>query len=474
MKNRGFLNHQAFSLILLMAMLCLPAVSVYGDIALSGQITNEDNTIQWDWITNTPTGSDWIGVGNTGSGTLGLDDSIDGNGITSVRCTSLVAGHQPGSSGALTLSGAGASLGHVYLFVGNSGSGTFVMQDGAAIATPTYANNRVYVGWGENGYGKMTMKENSTFVLYDYLYVGGHAGSHGELWITDGSVFNTSIVYVGRYAGSFGKVVVDGSDSELKTTTNIGYLGTGELYVRNGGYVLANNGLVIGYANGSHGTAEITGAGSLLSTTHGVTVGRGDGSTGQPGTGILKLSKGGKVETSGLNVGYSGYNEHGTLDFIIGNTGAGTVNCGFIETSDVYLHIAYLQMHVDPGANLTVGSQYTLVDYEGMSAVYNRFIGIDEGDIYTSPEGYHFRINYATDLGGGDLAITATVVELPPCVVDSVDIFLLMSGWLDSGCGEPDWCRGADLNHSTIVNLHDFSQIAVFWMNDCPALWPWQ
>ncbi|MHC4756071.1 MAG: right-handed parallel beta-helix repeat-containing protein [Planctomycetota bacterium] len=37
-------------------------------------------------------------------------------------------------------------------------------------------------------------------------------------------------------------------------------------------------------------------------------------------------------------------------------------------------------------------------------------------------------------------------------------VAVLSSHWLDSGCGEPDWCSGLDLNHSSTVNFVDFAE----------------
>jgi hypothetical protein len=34
---------------------------------------------------------------------------------------------------------------------------------------------------------------------------------------------------------------------------------------------------------------------------------------------------------------------------------------------------------------------------------------------------------------------------------------VLLSYWLQAGCGPPDWCAGADLNQDTTVNLIDFA-----------------
>jgi hypothetical protein len=34
---------------------------------------------------------------------------------------------------------------------------------------------------------------------------------------------------------------------------------------------------------------------------------------------------------------------------------------------------------------------------------------------------------------------------------------VLTSYWLEAGCGEPDWCAGADLNRDSVVDFIDFA-----------------
>ena len=439
---------KSFSSFLLVAAFCLLTVCGQATIYTTGQITNDINTIQWDWVNNTPNGNSYILVGYDSSGTM-------------------------------TMSGNSTALNFFVLSVagGDNSTGTFTMRDGASVIHPSYENHHVYIANGIDSEGTMTLTGASTTMdLSKNLYIGMKDGSFGELIVKDGAVFKSGYLqYFAFSAGSYSKVTVDGVGSQMRTgdSTYVGRNGTGEAVIKNGGYVYTKNYIYLGASNDSQGTVEVTGDGSLWEALGGFKIGNGGSSTDPiPAIGALKMARGGKIKAASVTVGYSSYHAVGTLDFIIGNTGAGAINCGWVETSTLQLYLAYLEMHVDPGINLTVGTQYTLVDYSSIGT--GRFVGISEGDIYTSPEGYHFRINYATDLGGGDLAITATVTELPPCVVDDVDLFLLYSHWLESGCDSPDWCGGADIDGSTVVNLGDFAEIALFWLDSCPVDWPWQ
>jgi hypothetical protein len=47
--------------------------------------------------------------------------------------------------------------------------------------------------------------------------------------------------------------------------------------------------------------------------------------------------------------------------------------------------------------------------------------------------------------------------------VDALDLQEFASHWLQAGCAEPDWCGGADIDHSGTVDLRDFAQIGWDW-----------
>ena len=49
------------------------------------------------------------------------------------------------------------------------------------------------------------------------------------------------------------------------------------------------------------------------------------------------------------------------------------------------------------------------------------------------------------------------------CVVDVADVAALVNQWLNTDCGDPDWCSGADIDHSMTVGLSDYAEIAGHW-----------
>lgn len=440
-----FLSGNKKSLSFLMLTWCVLSVCGQAAITTTGQVTDKTNTLQWDWVTYTPDTTSDIYIATTAN-----------------------------SAGSITMSGNDTPLQYglnLSIGRGNYSTASFTLQNGAAI-TQQNEEHYINVAYGDYSEGTMILTDPNTYLqLGRHIYVGTRNSSDGLLQITNGAVFESRIQYVGYYGGSHGKIIVDGPHSQMKTWTSadtmIGYKGTGEIIIQNGGYVYTSWFAAIAYDSGSQGTAEVTGAGSLWTSTNTFMV----GNLGTSAT--LKMARGGKVTANLMNVGSSADHD-GTLDFIFGDTGNDTIDCGWIDAENMRLKSANLEIHVDPNVNLVVGTQYTLVDYEtlGSGDLYKQFIGIDDGAIYISPEGYHFQIDYGTDLGNGDLAITATVVQVP-CVVDEADLIRLLSHWLEADCAAPDWCGGADLDADTTVDLADFDQLALYWLDACPAGWPW-
>ena len=50
------------------------------------------------------------------------------------------------------------------------------------------------------------------------------------------------------------------------------------------------------------------------------------------------------------------------------------------------------------------------------------------------------------------------------CRVDIFDFYHLTQYWLSSGCGDPNWCEGVDIDHSTRVDGLDYSLFADRWL----------
>jgi hypothetical protein len=86
----------------------------------------------------------------------------------------------------------------------------------------------------------------------------------------------------------------------------------------------------------------------------------------------------------------------------------------------------------------------------------------------------------AGEMSGGDYTLAGGFWPRGPqalllCFVNFEHFVELWLSWLDSPCGPGNnWCYGADLDFSTDVGLGDISELAYWWLNDCPPDWPWQ
>ncbi|MHC4531698.1 MAG: RHS repeat domain-containing protein, partial [Planctomycetota bacterium] len=46
------------------------------------------------------------------------------------------------------------------------------------------------------------------------------------------------------------------------------------------------------------------------------------------------------------------------------------------------------------------------------------------------------------------------------------DLSVIVAHWLDSGCSDPDWCGGADIDQNSTVGLADYAEFAGNWLNN--------
>ncbi|MBU1384141.1 MAG: autotransporter domain-containing protein [Alphaproteobacteria bacterium] len=127
------------------------------------------------------------------------------------------------------------------------------------------------------------------------MYIGSDGA--GELQILNGGVVTSPSALIGRRAGSFGDVTIDGEDSRWTIDGNlfVGVNGTGLLTIRNGGQLITGGG---GAATevGSYGTVIVTGPGSRWDSFF-------PSGVGIRGFGTLDVSRGGVVTASSLVAG---------------------------------------------------------------------------------------------------------------------------------------------------------------------------
>jgi T5SS/PEP-CTERM-associated repeat protein len=243
------------------------------------------------------TGTAWtssgdIYVGNSGAGSL----IVTGAGSVA-NASYAYLGYNAGSSGSAAVSGTGAAWtsGNT-LYVGYNGSGSLSVTDGAAVSS---GGGAIGYNAGSDGTvivaGKDLHGTAATWTSTGSFYVGNYGT--GSLTIADGAGMSNTTGYVGRYAGAVGTVAVDGAGSVWTNSSNlcVGYNGTGKMSITGGGSVSNTRGY-LGYSANSAGTVTVNGAGSTWTNSSNLYV-------GQTGTGKLTITGGGTVTASAVSIG---------------------------------------------------------------------------------------------------------------------------------------------------------------------------
>jgi T5SS/PEP-CTERM-associated repeat protein len=178
---------------------------------------------------------------------------------------------------------------------GRQGSGSITIAGGVAVLSTDG-----YVGYESGSTGGVTVDgAGSAWINSNDLYVG-HEGN-GAMNITDGGLASGTNGYIGFMPGKTGAVTVDGTGSSWTNTGDleIGYHGEGTLDITDGGYVISQMGN-IGHVAGSLGLATVDGDGSAWGNS-------GDISVGRYGVGRLVITNRGQVSVGGtLTIDYDG------------------------------------------------------------------------------------------------------------------------------------------------------------------------
>ena len=272
----------------------------------------------------TGTGSTWINdnlvVGRLGQGTLNVEA-----GAAMTSQFSIIAQASGGAStGIVNVTGPGsmwtiANSGS--LIVGDGGYGWLNVKNGGKVinnAAGGLLTSPLTVGNNASGSGAVTVDgAGSTLSITSNTasIMVGDLGP-GSLTIQNGGTFTSSgfdsQLDIGN--GGTGEVIVNGAGSTLtgaSTALYVGYGSTGSLTVQNGGHVSNSRG-ILGYANGSAGTATVTGVGSAWDLTNNLTI-------GNSGSASLNINDSGQVNVGGaLSISHAGAI----------NLGGGTLNVG--------------------------------------------------------------------------------------------------------------------------------------------------
>jgi T5SS/PEP-CTERM-associated repeat protein len=254
------------------------------------------------------TNGGWLNVGREGTGTLNIQN---GGTVNSISNGGILIGDSASGNGQVFVNGTGSSLNTTWeLYVGNWGQGTLAVQAGA----------QVNAGWTRLGatggsYGSIVVQgTNSRLNLASGCnLIVGQQGT-GNLSISQGGAVNcVNGTYVGSSASGYGEIVVEGSNSALNTgdlTLGDSETSSGSVNVLQGGRITLSSGTTLAVGNSSTAVSRllVSGAGSLVEQTNGpLKIGRLQNTKGE-----MRVENGGRVNSQWATIGSEHVTAQGT------------------------------------------------------------------------------------------------------------------------------------------------------------------
>jgi T5SS/PEP-CTERM-associated repeat protein len=259
-------------------------------------------------------------------------------------------------------------------FTGSNWDNGIVPTAGVNVMLDTVNPNPTVIGFGPAASGA--------------IFVGSQGT--GQLTIQGGGTLSSTVSVVGTLAGSQGTVTVTGVFSTwFNTVFVVGALGSGTLTIENGGRVFSGSsfiGNVSGPQGPGVGTVTVTGVGAEWNTSGGLTV-------GNQGIGILTVSDGGLVTSSGGIIGNSGPQGtgQGTVTvtgadsrwFIFGNLGIGNVG----STGTLTIANGGAVSNSLGGIGVGPGGSQGTVTVTGADSTWTSSAGVTVGGSFGGPTG---------------------------------------------------------------------------------------
>jgi T5SS/PEP-CTERM-associated repeat protein len=427
------------------------------------------------------------GVIDVGAGGL---LKADGSGITSVGASDILVGDGVGATGALNVTGAGATVnsGGYRIGIGAAGQGSLLISQGGTVlaGTPYASDEAIYAGGSVGATGAVTITDPGSKLIATGQLLVGSSGQGSLLIENQGTAVTgnnpvdaTEGFDVALNASAAGDATVTGTRSLLSNTGRfvVGDAGTGSLSIEAGGSVITTPGtsglpgaVIAAQVSASGSSVDVTGAGSDWQIGGALDVGSG-------GTGLLAVTNGasvtaatidagvsagsaGTITVSGPNsdltasgsvsIGDAGSGEFSILDgananidgdLNIANAGTGSGKLDIEDTTGTI----YFGGNINVGFNgigvLTIGPNVTYrQDYGGVNAGLNATVTIDSlADpspyLNNSSPNYQFNVNgtaaYAAYVGNtGNIIIGAghTLVLQTPTIYGAGGTFTLNSG----------------------------------------------
>lgn len=236
--------------------------SEHGEVTVSGHDGN-GNASTW-----TSTGQ--VYIGESGIGALNINDG----GVANASLA--IIGNSGGSDGTVIVSGRDIngypSLWNVtnQIYVGESGTGTLLIQDGGVVNS-----GQGVIGYSSSGAGTVTVSGRdinghaSTWNPANNIYVG--FSGNGTLTIADGAEVATSTsgggpasVFIGYEPGGTGTLTISSSNGYVSSLTPsdavyVGYQGSGTMTVEKGGVVSVGSNVYIARLSTSSGALHLNG-----------------------------------------------------------------------------------------------------------------------------------------------------------------------------------------------------------------------
>ena len=250
-----------------------------------GAVTSAHAILGWNagavgTVTVEGAGSTWTNtgtlyVGNSGAANLTISD---GGSVSTTGVYVATAGSASGS--VINVTGAGSTLSvekggalNGALVVGEASTGSVAIASGGTVSdyNGTLGNQAGSTGymsvWGA---GALWRNVYDPSVLYSGNINVGLYGT-GQLDVENGGQVTGTRMYIGNETGSTGTVVVDGAGSSIDVTGNfyVGTSGNGTLTLSNGGSISAAA-VRIAYDSGTHGTLNIGAAHGSAAAAAGV------------------------------------------------------------------------------------------------------------------------------------------------------------------------------------------------------------
>lgn len=267
-----------------------------------------------------------VGLGNVGTGTLNVSSganvsAADGNQY-------LVVGQDAKSNGVVTVTNAGSNLLVINLIIGNQGTASFTLSNGASVSS-----NFTTVGSMAGSSGTVSVTGSaSTFTSFGEVDIGGSGNSSGgtaSLNITSSAlvhagalkIFDTGTVLVNNGSTSVAGLTVGDGGTPPTAGGSLGDMSIGDTSAGRmeiGGGVVRNRRGFIGQNSGVSGAVSV-GAGSRWECAGSVW-------SGNSGAGSLEITSGGVVNSAGN--GYLAFSTNSTGSALVSGTGSSWMMAG--------------------------------------------------------------------------------------------------------------------------------------------------